>query len=362
VFDQFDRSIVSIDTLKQDSQIRAAIEQSSWDLIIIDEAHNAAKRVRGGGNLSLRSKLAKLLSRKADSLLLLTATPHDGSRESFASLIEMLDPTRAPDPEKLHRDDIDDLVIRRFRTSPAVLAALKSTIPPRELHRRGFPLSEKEEAANAIIAELKLDLDMDSLDLFRTTLAKAIFSNPAACLETVKGRIARIERGTGKGSEADKQKLSDMAQLLVSIEPDDFRKYGDLLLLLKDIKWTGKDPRDRLVVFSERIRTLEWPLDNAARRYPCQAHRPVRSNVLVCGLQQLVFFGWGMKRRVFLSVFAGTVAWPLVAHARQSGKIWRIGFIAYQNFMTVPGTSLSNAGMPRDVPSDLRILLLRWFA
>jgi hypothetical protein len=28
VFDQFDRSIVSIDTLKQDSQIRAAIEQS----------------------------------------------------------------------------------------------------------------------------------------------------------------------------------------------------------------------------------------------------------------------------------------------------------------------------------------------
>ena len=66
VFDQFDRSIVSIDTLKQDSQICAALEQSNWDLIIIDEAHNAAKRVRGGGNLSLRSKLAKLLSRKAD--------------------------------------------------------------------------------------------------------------------------------------------------------------------------------------------------------------------------------------------------------------------------------------------------------
>ena len=61
VFDQFDRSIVSIDTLKQDSQIRAAIEQSSWDLIIIDEAHNAAKRVRSGSGQSLRSKLAKLI-------------------------------------------------------------------------------------------------------------------------------------------------------------------------------------------------------------------------------------------------------------------------------------------------------------
>ena len=44
VFDQFDRSIVSIDTLKRDSQIRAAIEDSYWDLIIIDEAHNSADR------------------------------------------------------------------------------------------------------------------------------------------------------------------------------------------------------------------------------------------------------------------------------------------------------------------------------
>ncbi|MBR1331741.1 DEAD/DEAH box helicase [Bradyrhizobium ottawaense] len=263
VFDQFDRSIVSIDTLKQDSQIRAAIEQSNWDLIIIDEAHNAAKRARGGGTQSLRSKLAKLLSRKADSLLLLTATPHDGSRESFASLIEMLDPTRVPDPEKLHRDDIEDLVIRRFRTSPEVMEALRSAIPPRELNRRTFPLSEKEEAAYAMIAELKLDLDADfpenrAIDLFRTTLAKAIFSSPAACLETVKGRIGRIERGSARGSEADRQKLAKLADLLVSIEPADFRKYQDFLRLLKDHRWTGANPHDRLVVFSERIRTLEW--------------------------------------------------------------------------------------------------------
>jgi len=52
VFDQFDRAIISIDTLKQDSQIRAAIEECRWDLIIIDEAHNAAKRVRSTGGHS----------------------------------------------------------------------------------------------------------------------------------------------------------------------------------------------------------------------------------------------------------------------------------------------------------------------
>jgi len=263
VFNQFDRSIVSIDTLKQDSEMRAAIKQSRWDLIIIDEAHNAARRVRSGATSSLRSRLAKLLSRQADSLLLLTATPHDGSRASFASLIEMLDPTRVPDPEKLTRSDIEDLVIRRFRTSGEVLSVLKSTIPPRELHDHRFPLSEKEEAAYSMIAELDLDLDMEksgrrAIDLFRTTLAKAIFSSPAACLETVKSRIDRIARGTVKGSEADRRKLTELARLLEAIEPHAFQKYQNFLKLLRDIKWTGKDPRERLVVFSERIRTLEW--------------------------------------------------------------------------------------------------------
>jgi len=263
VFDQFDRSIVSIDTLKQDSQIRAAIEQSNWDLIIIDEAHNAAKRVRSGSGQSLRSRLAKVLSRKADSLLLLTATPHDGSHESFASLIEMLDPTRVPKPEELQRRDIEDLVVRRFRSSPEVLAVMGKSVPPRELHRRSFPLGEKEAEAYSMIAELQLDLDEENprtraIDLFRTTLAKAIFSSPAACLETVTGRLSRIRNGTARGTEADRRKLESLSAILDSIAPGEFQKYNDLLQLLRELKWTGKDPRDRLVIFSERVRTVAW--------------------------------------------------------------------------------------------------------
>ena len=188
VFDQFDRTIVSIDTLKKDAEIRAAIEAAYWDLIIIDEAHNAANRARSTGNTALRAKLARLLSRRADSLLLLTATPHDGSQESFASLIEMLDPTRVPDPSRLRRSDIEDLVVRRFRSSPEVEADLGSIVPVRQLFRRAFPLSPEEEVAYRSIAELRLDLDEEAargraIDLFRTTLAKAIFSSPKACLE-----------------------------------------------------------------------------------------------------------------------------------------------------------------------------------
>nr|WP_321251704.1 DEAD/DEAH box helicase [uncultured Ruegeria sp.] len=263
VFDQFDRSIVSIDTLKRDAQIRAAIDASYWDLIIIDEAHNAARRKNTAGTNSQRAELAKLLSRRTDSLLLLTATPHDGSHESFASLIEMLDPTRVPDPTKLKREDIEDLVVRRFRSSPEVIEDLGEIVPQRKLVRRDFPLSPEEEAAYQSIADLHLDLDEENkrgraIDLFRTTLAKAIFSSPAACLETLSNRIRGIEKGTSRGTEEDQERLQTLADQVEKIGVGEFSKYQDLLEALKAAKWTGSKKRDRLVVFSERIATVSW--------------------------------------------------------------------------------------------------------
>lgn len=263
VFDQFDRSIVSIDTLKRDGQIREAIRHSYWDLIIIDEAHNAAVRKSTTGSNSQRADLARLLSRRTDSLLLLTATPHDGSQESFASLIQMLDPTRVPDPSRLHRSDIEDLVVRRFRSSPEVVADIGRAVPERELFRRAFPLSGEEEVAYQSIADLHLDLDEESsrgraIDLFRTTLAKAIFSSPAACHETLLRRIKGIAAGTSRGTPADRDRLQALADEVAAIDTDSFSKYQDLLKLLRDLRWTGNDPRDRLVIFSERIATIAW--------------------------------------------------------------------------------------------------------
>ena len=266
VFDQFDRSIVSIDTLKRDNQIRDALKHSYWDLVIIDEAHNAAERKSATGGKSQRAELAQILSSRTDSLLLLTATPHDGSQESFASLIRMLDPTRVPDPTRLHRSDIEDLVIRRFRSSPEVVKDLGRVVPERQLLPRRFPLSLEEEVAYQAIADLHLDLDEEmargrAIDLFRTTIAKAIFSSPVACIETLERRIRGIENGTARGTEADRGRLRALADQVAAIDTSAFSKYQELLRLLRELKWTGRVPRDRLVIFSERIATVSWLAD-----------------------------------------------------------------------------------------------------
>jgi superfamily II DNA or RNA helicase len=263
VFDEFERSIVSIDTLKRDSQIRAAIEDSYWDLIIIDEAHNSADRSKNSGKTAQRAKLAQLLARKSDSLLLLTATPHDGSQESFASLIRMLDPTRVPDVEKLKREDIEDLVVRRFRSSPAVIDALKTQALERRLVRNDFDLSPEEEAVYESIADLSLDLDEEqksnkAIDLFRTTLAKSIFSSPEACRQTLDSRIKRIHLRTARGTDSDVAKLESLLAQVKLVDTSSFKKYQKLLELFSELKWNGKKPRDRFVIFSERIATVSW--------------------------------------------------------------------------------------------------------
>ena len=74
-FYYYDKSIISIDTLKQDAEYRTYLEQAYWDIIVIDEAHNVADR----GSGSLRSRLAKLLAKRSDALIMLSR--HSARRE-----------------------------------------------------------------------------------------------------------------------------------------------------------------------------------------------------------------------------------------------------------------------------------------
>ena len=69
-FFYYDKTIISVDTLKNDLDYRTHLENAWWDIIVIDEAHNVAKR---GDRSSQRSKLASLLANRSDTLIMLTA-------------------------------------------------------------------------------------------------------------------------------------------------------------------------------------------------------------------------------------------------------------------------------------------------
>jgi hypothetical protein len=202
-FDQFDKSIISIDTLKNDLQYATALEKAWWDLIIIDEAHNVAER--GSANSSSkRNTLAGRLASRSDALILLSATPHDGSRRSFASLMLMLDPTSIADPENYGPEDIQGLFLRRFRTTPAVKQALKSKVKARTTAKLEFAPSPEEEALYEALASLDLREDCGAQKgqrLFKTTLEKALFSSPAAFMETVWKRVDALRKHDDSASQ-----------------------------------------------------------------------------------------------------------------------------------------------------------------
>ena len=276
VFEQFERVIISVDTLKGNSAYSNALETCRWDLVIIDEAHNVAERSKSAfGSVSQRAELAQLLANTTDSLLLLTATPHDGTAKSFSSIVNLLDPTRAPEPDRLRKSDINDLVIRRFRSTPEVQEAFSKHVPERIIKENTFDLTPKEDQVFKFAFELQLDLDSElenqprrksrAIDLFKTTLTKGLLSSPAACLESIKGRVKRIKSGQANGTQRDIEVLTKLGDMLSELNGSDFGKYQRLLNVLREQAWDGKRADDRLVIFSERLATLDWLKEQLAK-------------------------------------------------------------------------------------------------
>ena len=257
----FDRSIISIDTLKQDLEYRDYLEHAYWDIIIIDEAHNVAQR----NNRSQRARLAQLLAGRSDTMIMLSATPHDGSPESFASLMNILDPTAISNPSEYKLDDFADkgLVIRRFKSD--IRNQVNKEFPDREIATLEVPASLKEEAVFSALRGLTFKT-LDSAKatgarLFATTLTKAFFSSPVACASVIRHRVKKLEASANPDAAEDIEKLNSLLPLVEAVTPEHFSKLNRLAELLKDgseFGWNRNDPEDRLVVFTESIETLDF--------------------------------------------------------------------------------------------------------
>lgn len=262
-----DKAIISIDTLKQDVQYRDYLKTAYWDIILIDEAHNVADRGTG----SQRARLAKLLATRSDALIMLSATPHDGKPESFASLIDMLDPTVLPDKSNYTVDDFKEkgLVIRRFKAD--IKDQVASAFQNRDIDTIDVTASDAEEAVYRTLHEMKFERIDEKhkagTELFKTTLTKTLFSSPQACISTVENRLKKLRAQNKKApSEAvtrDIATLEDFRTRLQSIGVEDFSKFQRLVALLQgtdgsNFHWNKKDPEDRLVIFTESRQTLSF--------------------------------------------------------------------------------------------------------
>ena len=258
-FFYYDKTIVSIDTLKRDVEYRTHLEKAYWDIIVIDEAQNVAER---GDHQAQRSRLAKLLANRSDTMIMLSATPHDGRAKSFASLMNMLDPTAIADPENYTPEDIKGLCIRRFKND--VKDQVNGSFLERQVTLEHCHASAQEEHAFDLLAEMQLEMDAGKAKntgrLFKTNLEKSLFSSPAACCKSIEARLKKLYKKYTVDDISDIRLLEELHTALGQVTPENFMRYQKLLELLRSDSygWNPKDPGDRVVIFTERIETMNY--------------------------------------------------------------------------------------------------------
>ena len=202
----FPRLITSIDFLKRERPLRLfretlpsqgePIYPRKYDLLICDEAHNCAPSGRGKyASDSLRTQALRELAPHFEHKLFLTATPHNGYRESFSALLELLDNqrfSRGTDPD---RKQLEAIMVRRLKTDPAFSKKWDGTprFPPRVLEPIEVPYTDEERDVHIALRQytkLRSSRAKDNTEKFATEfvlmiLKKRLFSCPAAFLTTL---------------------------------------------------------------------------------------------------------------------------------------------------------------------------------
>jgi len=260
-FEYYDKTIISIDTLKNNAKFRHYLEKSRWDAVVIDECHTVAN------DKSLKGDLAQFIAKKCESLILTSATPHNGRKVNFANLIHMIEPTAIPKSGEYDKSHVEPYYVRRFKND-ITDENVRANFSERKIVRVTANLS----AAETDFLQYQQELKFDAINtikkgkpkedfLFSIGIFKAFMSSPKAALESIKRRIEKVSAAKSDNELASENVLilntlkNKLDHILSSKGDSKYKKLKDTLL---ELGWTGKRQNDRYVIFAERINTLEY--------------------------------------------------------------------------------------------------------
>jgi ERCC4-related helicase len=263
-FFHFDKVIISIDTLKM-KKYQKLLEETHWDVLIVDEAHNVADRSNGLGG-SMRYKTIQRLATpdRTHSVILMSATPHDGTKQGFASLIQLLDKTAIPNDGEYTKDQIDPYFIRRTRSD---VSGQISNKKPRKNISIEIPLSTEEtdclqrlHAINFISKSLNGKKSKRGMKaLFKTGLIKGFLSSPEALLETTTKKLNQLEKIELPDADVQ-QDINNLKNIISYTEP--LKGKSTRLNRLKEyLNDNPTSPKNKLVIFTERRATQKAIVD-----------------------------------------------------------------------------------------------------
>ena len=205
---RYDTWIVSLDLYSVNSDVRRKVagRQSSWSLVVFDEAHR----------LTPTSQLlgaAREVANRTHHLLLMTATPHRGKEHYFRGLLNLLDPTAYPwDPRQ--REYTEPLIPSKLSFLRRMKEGLvnhdgEPLFPPRFSETISVHLEPAEAAAYQAVMDY-VDVWYADLPIAQSIYGKRAASGVHAALATLRRREAALKGGAlGLNSTLGSTPVSD---------------------------------------------------------------------------------------------------------------------------------------------------------
>lgn len=224
----FPRLITSVDFLKRERQLRTFRETlpagdqptfpRAYDLLIVDEAHNVAPSGRGKyATDSMRTQAIRTLASHFEHKLFLSATPHNGYRESFAALLELLDSQRFARAVTPDRNQLDAVMVRRMKDELKLRWDGSRRFAERVVRHLEVPYSNEERQAHhdlQVYSELRLknatsEGERMAAEFVLKLLKKRLFSSPAAFGITLEKHTATV--GGRKAATTFRRDIEDFS-------------------------------------------------------------------------------------------------------------------------------------------------------
>ncbi len=238
-------AICRLDKLSRNKDLQAKLQQTDWDLTVVDEAHKMSASFFGGEvKETKRYKLGKLLSHLTRHFLLMTATPHNGKEEDFQLFMALLDGDRFEGRfrDGVHVADVSDLMRRLVKEN-----LLKFDGTPLFPERWAYTVNYKLSVAEADLYKQVTDYvreEFNRVDALQsggrkgtvgfalTILQRRLASSPEAIYQSLKRRRERLEnrlreeRLLKRGAEA-RQEITARAEDELVADPDDLQELED---------------------------------------------------------------------------------------------------------------------------------------
>jgi superfamily II DNA or RNA helicase len=207
VWEEQPQVITSMDFAKQ-NDVMAALGETRWDLVVVDEAHKmAAYRYGEKTSKTERYRLGELLSRTGNFVLFLTATPHRGDPENFRLFLDLLQPGFFANSDLLNesvRSADNPLFLRRLKEDLKDFEG-RPLFPPRRVVTKTYRLNDDEKRLyNAVT---------DYVEKYYNKALASEKRNVAFALLILQRRLASSVRAVRRSLERRKERLEELLRL-----------------------------------------------------------------------------------------------------------------------------------------------------